>query len=200
MAAAKVGGGQLAGDDFAVTARWGIAGKGGITMPSTGDGRLREFSAPERLALAAIPKGSGVDCGSDRPSGKTKPQSTPDPLASPPAAGPPSLTALDLLGPATLDIHLNPAAYWRNVPQNVWDYTLGGYQVLKKWLSYRERALLGRPLTSDEVAYFQGTIRRIAALLLLGPELDANYANVKGNTFAWPRAQPPEQGHATTGE
>lgn len=27
---------------------------------------------------------------------------------------------------------------------------LGGYQVLKKWLSYREESLLGRPLTRDE--------------------------------------------------
>jgi hypothetical protein len=29
------------------------------------------------------------------------------------------------------------------VPANVWRYTIGGYQVVKKWLSYRERALLG---------------------------------------------------------
>jgi hypothetical protein len=28
------------------------------------------------------------------------------------------------------------------VPEPVWNYTLGGYQVLKKWLSYRESALL----------------------------------------------------------
>jgi hypothetical protein len=26
----------------------------------------------------------------------------------------------------------------------------GGYQVIKKWLSYREHKLLGRPLTTDE--------------------------------------------------
>ncbi len=32
----------------------------------------------------------------------------------------------------------------------VWDYTIGGYQVIKKWLSYREHKLLGRPLTTDE--------------------------------------------------
>ena len=36
-----------------------------------------------------------------------------------------------LLGPDTLDIYLNEAAYWRNVPRQVWDYTLSGYQVLK---------------------------------------------------------------------
>ena len=44
-----------------------------------------------------------------------------------------------------LDIHLNPTTRWRDVPKPVWQYTLGGYQVLKKWLSYRESALLGRP-------------------------------------------------------
>ena len=37
---------------------------------------------------------------------------------------------------------------WSNVPSNVWGYKLGGYQVLKKWLSYRESKVLenrGRP-------------------------------------------------------
>ena len=44
---------------------------------------------------------------------------------------------VDTLGESTYDIHLNDNAYWRNVPGNVWNYRLGGYQVLKKWLSYR---------------------------------------------------------------
>ena len=74
----------------------------------------------------------------------------------------------------------------RNVPRKVWEYTLGGYQVLKKWLSYREQALLGRSLSVDEVAYFSQTVRRIAALLLLGPQLDANYQRVKAATYPWP--------------
>ena len=47
----------------------------------------------------------------------------------------------------------------KNVPRPVWEYTLGGYQVLKKWLSYREQTLLGRPLTVDEVTYFRDVIR-----------------------------------------
>jgi hypothetical protein len=58
-------------------------------------------------------------------------------------------TALVLLGATTFDIYLNDVAYWRNVPANVWRYTIGGYQVIKKWLSYRERALLGRDLTGN---------------------------------------------------
>ena len=52
--------------------------------------------------------------------------------------------AVSTLGDTTFDVHLNDRAYWRNVPALVWSYKLGGYQVLKKWLSYRERKVLGR--------------------------------------------------------
>ena len=40
------------------------------------------------------------------------------------------------------------------------------YQVLKKWLSYRERPVLGRPLDPDEVQHFTDTARRTAAILM----------------------------------
>ena len=69
------------------------------------------------------------------------------------------------LGATTFDIHLNDRAYWRNVPAAVWQYKLGGYQVLKKWLSYRDRDILGRPLSVEEVQHFRDTARRIAAIL-----------------------------------
>ena len=71
------------------------------------------------------------------------------------------------LGDATLDVFLNDRACWRNVPAAVWNYQLGGYQVLKKWLSYRERKVLGRNLKPDEIWHFTNTARRIAAILLL---------------------------------
>ena len=73
--------------------------------------------------------------------------------------------AMPTLGATTLDVYLNDRAFWRNVPAAVWDYKLGGYQVLKKWLSYRERDVLGRPLAPEEVLYFAETARRIGALL-----------------------------------
>ena len=71
------------------------------------------------------------------------------------------------LGETTFDIYLNDRAYWRNVPAAVWSYKLGGYQVLKKWLSYREHGVLGRPMTPEEVQHFTDTARRIAAILAL---------------------------------
>ena len=70
-----------------------------------------------------------------------------------------------VLGDKTFDIYLNDRAYWRNVPSSVWGYKLGGYQVLKKWLSYRERKVLGRSLKPDEVQHFAQTARRISAIL-----------------------------------
>jgi hypothetical protein len=86
-----------------------------------------------------------------------------------------------------LDIYLNGLTCWRNVPRPVWEYTIGGYQVIKKWLSYREKPLLGRGLTVAEVRYVTETARRIAALLALQPALDANYRAVAADSYAnWP--------------
>jgi len=90
------------------------------------------------------------------------------------------------LGETTHDVYLNEDTYWRNVPERVWEYRIGGYQVIKKWLSYREANLLGRPITQDEAREVRDMARRIAAIVLLEPELDANYAAVKASTYAWP--------------
>ena len=100
--------------------------------------------------------------------------------------------ALAILGEQTCDVWLNDRAYWRNIPLRVWDYTLGGYQVVKKWLSYREKELLDRSLTVEEARYVTEMARRIAAILLLGPELDSSYQAVKADAFDWgPAAQDP---------
>ena len=82
------------------------------------------------------------------------------------------------------DVYLNESACWKDIPAPVWDYTIGGYQVIKKWLSYREHGLLGRALTPDEAREVTHMARRIAALILLQPELDRNYQAVKAATVS----------------
>ena len=77
------------------------------------------------------------------------------------------------LGESTFDIYLNREAYWLNVPAAVWQYRLGGYQVLKKWLSYRENSILSRPLTLNDVQSFVDAVRRITAILLLLRDSDS---------------------------
>ena len=155
---ARVGGGSLTAAELEVTARWGVAGKGGVCMPGKGKLRERSYTEDERQALREGAAALGLD----------------------------ESAALACLGETTFDVYINDAAYWRNVPARVWSYTLGGYQVVKKWLSYREKALLGRGLIGDEATEVMNMVRRIAALLLLRPALDANYAVVKADLYPWP--------------
>jgi hypothetical protein len=87
-----------------------------------------------------------------------------------------------------LDVYINDRVYWANVPRDVWTMTIGGYPVIKKWLSYREFRVLGRPLFPEELTYITEVIRRLKALLLMGDALDANYraVAVKGMAFDRP--------------
>jgi len=90
-------------------------------------------------------------------------------------------------GDETLDIYLNGAAYWENVPKCVWEYYIGGYQVIKKRLSYREKGMLGRGLKVEEAEYVTEMARRLSALIMLQEKLNTNYETVKSDTWVWPR-------------
>lgn len=90
---------------------------------------------------------------------------------------------LSILGEGTLDIYLNDVAYWKNIPERVWAYSMGGYQVIKKWLGYRESKVLRRAITPDEARDLMNIARRISSILLLGPSLDSSYCNIQKNMW-----------------
>jgi type ISP restriction-modification system protein/N-6 DNA methylase len=156
----RAGGGTLnpAVGDLAVTAGWGHAGNGSVTMPGKGRVDQRAYTPDELAAIRSAASALGL----------TEEQ------------------AVSSLGATTCDVYLNHTAYWRNIPASVWEYTIDGYQVIKKWLSYREHALLGRALTTEEAREVSHMARRIAAIVLLSPALDANYLAVKQATIPWP--------------
>jgi hypothetical protein len=85
-----------------------------------------------------------------------------------------------LLGDEVLDIYLNPDVRWRGVPEAAWNFTIGGFQVLRKWLSYREESILGRGLTLPEAREFTSIVRRLTELTRLRPDLDYNYRVASG--------------------
>ena len=138
---------------------------------------IAAVARPERADRQPLdledPAQATVDVGWGHPSnsGKTSPGKGETTVRPAPAAQPAAL------GVDALDVHLNEHVRWTGVPRAVWETTLGGYPVLKKWLSYRDVKVLGRPLTPAEVDHFRDTARRLAALLLLGPDLDAAYSN-----------------------
>ena len=134
---ATTDGRNMTGDDFALTAGWGHFGAGQAVMPGQGRAVERPYSPDERAALPSLLGGRGRGQG------------------------------IPALGATTFDIYLNGRAFWHNVPAAVWRYKLGGYQVLKKWLSYRERGILDRPLTLDEIQHFTDTARRVGEILMV---------------------------------
>jgi hypothetical protein len=152
-------GGSLNPDsgDLDVTAGWGHRGNGGAVMPGKGRVIARDYMPTEREAIAAGAAALGLA----------------------------EEQVVKLLGESTLDVYLNNFGYWKNIPIRVWKYTIGGYQVIKKWLSYREREILGRGLKMDEVRAVTDIARRVAAILLMEPELDRNYDAVRKATYAW---------------
>jgi hypothetical protein len=52
---------------------------------------------------------------------------------------------------------------------------------------YREETLLGRPLTRDEVGEITHMARRLAAIVLMEPALNANFQGIKQKSSFWPR-------------
>ena len=146
-----------AAGDLAVTVGWGHAGKGGATMPGKGRIIARPYDKAELDAIADAARTRGLS----------------------------RKQAIALLGPDTRDVYLNDKAYWSNVSANVWEYYIGGYQVIKKWLSYREQGLLGRAMSADEAREVTGMARRLTATVLMQPALDDNYRRVAANAYTW---------------
>lgn len=158
------------GDDLALTSGWGHGGDGKPVMPGKGKAESRERTSAEREALAAQAERAGLTIKQ----------------------------AQALLGEVVLDVFLNGEVFWANVPETVWNYYIGGYQVVKKWLSYREKKVLGRNLTLAETDEVTNMIRRLTALVLLGPALDANYhacANAQQYAIAGPGQPAPAAGN-----
>lgn len=155
----KSGGGVIdpSGREMAITAGWGHYGKEGVVMPARGKIVRRPFHPEELEALKAEAKGLALS----------------------------TEELVSLLGGETCDVYLNEDVFWQNVPAAAYDYIIGGYQVIKKWLSYREEEILKRPLKPDEAREVMNMARRITGIVLLQPQLDTNYHAVKTANYDW---------------
>jgi len=153
----RVGGGALNPDseDLRVTARWGYGTE--VVMPGAGHIIKRDYTSEELGGIKYGALRNGVELEE----------------------------FLSALGDTTYDVYLNDVAYWKNIPLRVWEYTLGGYQVIKKWLSYRAYDVMGRSITSEEAREMTNMSRRIASILLLETALDANYMRTKAEPYQW---------------
>jgi hypothetical protein len=87
-------------------------------------------------------------------------------------------------GETTGDLFINDRVCLRNVPQAAWEYELGGYPVIKKWLGYRDHGRRGdAPLSVQEINHLRNMVQRIAALLVFHSTLDQLYEAASGHSF-----------------
>lgn len=149
--------GAISSTDLRVRAGWGSRDSKGRVNPGRGRTEIRQWTEAEKEALRKGLASEGID----------------------------EARGFALLGRA-VDVYLNETAFWRGVPEAAWSYVIGGYLVIKKWLSYREEDILGRPLTKDEAREVTGMVRRLTALTLLSDRLDANYIACRDSAYPWP--------------
>jgi predicted helicase len=66
-------------------------------------------------------------------------------------------------------VWINREQYFANVPPEVWNFHVGGYQVASKWLKDRK----GRTLSYDDLAHYRRTVAALAETVRLMADIDA---------------------------
>ena len=66
-------------------------------------------------------------------------------------------------------VHINKTQYFETVPQEIWEFHIGGYQVLHKWLKDRR----GRKLSYDDLKHYQQIMVALSETIRIMSEIDA---------------------------
>ena len=65
-------------------------------------------------------------------------------------------------------VHINPSQYFEGVPQEVWDFHVGGYQVCEKWLKDRK----GLELSYDDIEHYRHLVSVLSETLKIMNRID----------------------------
>jgi len=79
-------------------------------------------------------------------------------------------------------VYINKTQCFAPVPLEVWEYTIGGYQVCGKWLKDRRE----RKLSLDDIRTYCHIVTTLARTIALQEEIDGLYARVEENVLSIP--------------
>ena len=65
-------------------------------------------------------------------------------------------------------LKINKTQYFEGIPEEVYNFYIGGYQVCQKWLKDRK----GRTLTEDEIAHYQKIVVALKETIRIMEEID----------------------------
>ena len=77
-------------------------------------------------------------------------------------------------------VPINGTQYFAPLPLEVWQYTIGGYQVCEKWLKDRK----GRELSLDEIRTYCCIVTALRQTIEIQEEIDGLYAGVEGTPLS----------------
>jgi hypothetical protein len=72
-------------------------------------------------------------------------------------------------------LYINNTQYFEGLPQEVWEYQIGGYQVCDKWLKDRK----GRPLSVEETMHYCKIVTALKKTIEVQEKIDKAYPDVE---------------------
>jgi predicted helicase len=79
-------------------------------------------------------------------------------------------------------LYINKTQYFANLPEEVWNFHIGGYQVCYKWLADRKKA--GRRLSADDIEHYHKIVVALNETIRIMKEID----EVIDTHGGWPKA------------
>ncbi|MFM6004920.1 MAG: type ISP restriction/modification enzyme, partial [Sphaerospermopsis kisseleviana] len=67
-------------------------------------------------------------------------------------------------------VYINKQNYFTDIPQHIWEFKIGGYQVLDKWLKDRKNAK--RKLSNEEIIHYQKIVVVLTETLRIMEDID----------------------------
>ncbi len=82
-------------------------------------------------------------------------------------------------------VHINTSQYFEGIEKEVWEYQIGGYQVLEKWMKDRKK----RVLSLEEIQHYCRVATALKRTIAVQERIDLSYPQVEMKTIDLTRSQ-----------
>ena len=77
-------------------------------------------------------------------------------------------------------VYVNETQYFEGIEKEVWDYQIGGYQVLDKWLKDRRKRLL----SSEDIRHYCRVATALKMTIEVQAEIDSIYPKIESDALS----------------
>lgn len=77
-------------------------------------------------------------------------------------------------------VYISKTQYFEGIESDVWEYQIGGYQVLDKWLKDRKT----RILSTEDIKHYCRVVTALAKTIEIQQEIDLSYPQVERNVVS----------------